>query len=174
LQAAATADDYFGILQALAPLHRACRNLHAALQNAREQVPDDKDLIVCRDQADALERTSDLLHTDAKNGLDFTVARRTEEQAQRGHEMAVAAHRLNLLAAIFLPIATLSAIFGMNLEHGLDVVGNRWAFWGVLLVGLIGGLLLTMAISTRPARPGVGGRKAEAEGRKQKVTRGRP
>ncbi len=168
LETAETAEDYFGVLQALTPLHRACHNLHAALQEARELAPADKDLIVCRDQAYTLERTGGLLHAYAKNGLDFTIARRTEDQAKQGQEMAVAAHRLNLLAAIFLPIATLSAIFGMNLEHGLDVVGNPLAFWGVLLVGVVSGLLLTMAIA---ARPKVGGRNAE--GTRPKAARGR-
>ncbi|HEV3021209.1 MAG TPA: CorA family divalent cation transporter, partial [Pirellulales bacterium] len=147
LQSAETAAQFFGISQALAPLHRACGNLRAALQDARELVPGDKDLIVCRDRAENLERTTDLLHSDAKNGLDFTIARRSEEQAQRGHEMALAAHRLNLLAAIFFPIATLSAIFGMNLEHGLQIGNTPWAFWAVLLVGFVSGLLLTMVIS---------------------------
>jgi hypothetical protein len=161
LQSAEAAEDFFSVLQALSPLHRACHNLHAALQEGRELVPADKDLIVCRDQADALDRTSGLLHADAKNGLDFTIARRTEEQARRGQEMAVAAHRLNLLAAIFFPIATLSAIFGMNLEHGLDIGGNPFAFWGVLLVGFVSGLLLTTAIAARPARP-----EARAAGQK--------
>jgi hypothetical protein len=154
LQTAQTADEFFGLLRSLSPLHRACRNLHVALQEARELLPGDKDLITLRDQAGGLDRTSELLQSDAKSGLDFTIARRSEEQARRGHEMAVAAHRLNLLAAIFFPIATLSAIFGMNLEHGLEIRGSPWAFWAVLLVGFFSGLLLTLAIAARPAPMG--------------------
>jgi hypothetical protein len=153
LSSAEKADDYFEILHAAAPLYRAARNMHAALQQARELVPDDRELILLRDLAGEIERGAELLHGDAKNGLDLTVARQAEEQTRRGHEMAVSAHRLNLLVAVFFPIATLSAIFGMNLDHGLDSAGNPLAFWGVLAVGFVGGLLLTSVIASRPAPP---------------------
>lgn len=152
LSSARNADDYFAVLHAAAPLHRAARNMHAALQQARELAPDDRELILLRDQAGEIERGAELLQGDAKNGLDLTIARQAEEQARRGHEMAVSAHRLNLLVAVFFPIATLSAIFGMNLDHGLELAGNPLAFWGVLAVGFVGGLLLTAVIASRPAR----------------------
>jgi hypothetical protein len=150
LQLATTSDDYFRVLQEVGPLYRAARNLHAALQQARELLPADRDLVVLRDQAGEVERAAELLQSDAKHGLDFLIARKTEDQAQRGYEMAVSAHRLNLLAAIFFPIATLSAIFGMNLEHGLPQQ-SPGAFWGVLLVGLVSGTFLTLLIASRPA-----------------------
>lgn len=153
LDDAASADDYFAVLQGISPLYRAARNMHAALQQARELVPDDRDLVLLRDQAVEIERAAELVHGDAKNGLDFTVARQSEEQAQRSYEMAVSSHRLNLLAAIFLPIATLSAIFGMNLEHGLAIRDNPVAFWLVLIAGFVGGILLTSVITSAPARP---------------------
>jgi Mg2+ and Co2+ transporter CorA len=153
LQAAAGADDYFSLLQAIAPLHRTVRNLHAALQQAREMAPDDRDLITLRDQSGDLERAAELLHGDAKNGLDYTIARQTEEQTRRSYEMAVAAHRLNLLAAVFFPIATLTSIFGMNLVHPLAQFPAELAFWGVVGVGLFSGLILTLAIANRPTAP---------------------
>src|SRR5215217_7574278 len=43
LQAAETAADYYALLQALAPLHRTARNLHAVLQEARTLAPADRD-----------------------------------------------------------------------------------------------------------------------------------
>lgn len=149
LQAATSSDDYFQVLQAITPLYRAARNMHATLQQSREMIPADRDLIVLRDQAGEIERAAELLQTDARHGLDFLIARKTEEQAQRGYEMAVSAHRLNLLAAIFFPIATLSAIFGMNLEHGLPQQ-SPGAFWAVLVFGLITGTFLTLLIASRP------------------------
>ena len=152
LASAVSADDYFAVLHSAAPLYRAARNMHTALQQAREAASDDRELILLRDQAGEIERGAELLQGDAKNGLDLTIARQAEEQARRGHEMAVSAHRLNLLAALFFPIATLSAIFGMNLDHGLDIAGNPLAFWGVLAVGFVGGLLLAGVIASRPAR----------------------
>jgi len=152
-QDATTAADYFGLLQELGPLHRAVRNLHAALQLARELVPADRDIINLRDQAGEVERTIELLHGDARNGLDYTVAHQAERQAERTYDMAVSAHRLNLLAAVFFPTATLSALFGMNLAHGLDT-GDfpPWAlFWGILGVGLACGAYLAQAIARKPA-----------------------
>jgi hypothetical protein len=152
--AARSADDYFAVLRAAAPLHRTTRNLHAALQQARELVPDDRDLINARDQAGEAERAAELLHADARNGLDFTIAHQAEEQARQGHAMALAAHRLNLLAAVFLPVATLAAIFGMNLPHGLERTDGRVLFWSLLAVGLLAGLLLTRAVAAQPTPPG--------------------
>jgi hypothetical protein len=153
LDAAAHADDYFAVLHAVSPLHRAARNMHTALQQARELVPGDRELVLLRDQAGEIERIAELIHGDAKNGLDFTVARQSEDQAQRSYDMAVSAHRLNLLAAIFFPIATLTAIFGMNLEHGLPIRDKPAAFWAVLIVGLIGGMLLTGVITSKSPKP---------------------
>jgi hypothetical protein len=153
LDAADNADDYFAVLHAISPLFRAARHMHAALQQARELLPEDRDLVVLRDQAIEIERAAELVQGDAQNGLEFTVARKSEEQAQRSYEMAVSAHRLNLLAAIFLPIATLSAIFGMNLEHGLAIRDNPAAFWIVLAAGFVGGILLTGLVTGAPTRP---------------------
>jgi hypothetical protein len=151
-QQADDAGDYFDILQGIAPLHRTSRNLHAALQDARELLPQERDLIVLRDQAGTVERTAELLHQDAKNGLDYTIARQSEQQAERSYEMAISAHRLNLLAAAFFPLATLCAVFGMNLRHGLEGWPSPLAFWGVLLVGLVSGMLLALAIAQRPRK----------------------
>ena len=146
---AQTADAYFAVLNAAAPLHRAARNMHHTLQQAREAVPADRDLINFRDRAYAVERTAELLCDDTKNALDFAVARRAEEQARSTYHMGVSAHRLNLLAAFFFPIATLSAIFGMNLRHGLETYDRSTGplpFLGALGLSLLAGLVLTSFI----------------------------
>lgn len=150
LQVAVCASDYFCMLQAIAPLHRTSRNLHATLQQAREAVPDDPELIVARDSASDLERTFELLHTDAKNGLDFMVAQRAEQQSQRTYEMAVSSHRLNILAAIFFPITAMSSVLGMNVVSGLEFLPASTTFWAVLLIGFGSGLLLARVISNKP------------------------
>jgi hypothetical protein len=154
-QSAETAADYYLLLRTLAPLHRAVRNLHATLQQARELLPADRDLINLRDQVGEIERTVELLHGDAKNGLDFTVAHQAERQAERTYDMAVSAHRLNRLAATFFPVATLStiygAVFGMLLAHPGD---QGWStptlFWSLLGLGLLGGFMLARVISRKP------------------------
>ena len=147
---AATATDHYMLLRAIAPLHRTIRNLHAVLQEARILAADDRDLINARDSVGELERTIELLHADVKNGLDYMVARNAERQAEEAHNLAVAGYRLNLMAAMFLPIGTVAAIFGMNLAHGLDVEGNPAYFWGLLALGLFIGLTLTRIISRKP------------------------
>jgi hypothetical protein len=145
--AATNAQNYFSILNELVPLHRAARNMHQALQQARELVPEDADLINFRDRSYRIERTAELLYTDTKNLLEFDIAKRAEEQATSSHQMAVASHRLNVLVAFFFPIATLSAVFGMNLLHGYEQAPPPIPFLVVMLVGLVLGIVLKSFIT---------------------------
>ncbi|MBC8012001.1 MAG: hypothetical protein H7067_18095 [Burkholderiales bacterium] len=113
------------------PLARAARNLHLALQEARQAV-EDPELINLRDLAGEAERTLELVREDAKVGLEFLLARKSEEQAEQATRIAETGHRLNLLAAVFLPITALGAIFGMNLAHGFERAGPVM-FWFITL-----------------------------------------
>ena len=147
------ARDYFELLDRLAPLTRATRNLYETLQEAREAVREDRQLIVGRDQAYELTRRADLLHADAKNGLDFAVAWQAEQQAETSYQMSVATHRLNLLVAFFFPIATIMTVFGANLRHGFegwDQASAPLPLLATLAAGLFCGFLLTGFV-TRPA-----------------------
>ena len=151
---AASARDYFELLDHATPLARATRNLYAVLQHAREAVPEVRDLIVARDQASDLARRAELLQEDSRNGLEFAIAWQAEQQAESSYQMSVAAHRLNLLVAFFFPIATLMAIFGTNLKTGLEswneTVGPL-PLYAVLCAGLLCGVALTGFV-TRPIR----------------------
>jgi Mg2+ and Co2+ transporter CorA len=52
--------------------------------------------------------------------------------------------------AFFFPIATLTTIFGVNLQHGYE---NRYVpnlFLGTIAVGLTLGIVLTLFIARRP------------------------
>jgi hypothetical protein len=140
--------EYFNVLDGMTPVHRAIRNLHAALQDAREKIPGDRDLINARDRAYELERNADLLISDVHNALEFVRARKAEEQAVMSHQMAISAHRLNMLAAFFFPIAALTAIFGTNLTHPLEhYLAPPKAFFAVIGTGvLLGGLLAAYLI----------------------------
>ncbi len=144
---AKTADEYFMVLEELAPIHRAAANMYQVLQDARKQVPNDRDLIDCRDQSYDVQRTADLLYNVAKNSLDFSVAKRAEEQAKASHQMSVSAHRLNVLAAFFFPLATLTAIFGTQLKTGLEDLDGPVPFLIVLGLGLVIGALLTSFVT---------------------------
>lgn len=127
-----SAQDFFAVLNAATPLKRTTRNLHKALQDARESV-DDREVISLRDLAAELERSAELLVSDARNGLDFTVARNAEDQAVQGRRSAEAQHRLNLLAALFFPVTAIGSILGMNLRTGLEGAPPG-VFWAVLVL----------------------------------------
>lgn len=139
--AAQSPADYFAVLENMAPILHAARNLHATLQAAREAVPADRNLIDLRDDAAEIERNLDLLYAASKNALDFEIAKRSEEEARLSKESIRIANRLNVIAAIFFPLTAISGIFGMNLAHGL--AENRvWIFWAVVAVGVVIGFIL--------------------------------
>ena len=139
---AGSARDYHAILTELAPITRAARHAHETLQKARQELPEEDRLIDYRDRAANLERTAELLLQDANLGLNFTVARRTEEEAD-------AARRLNLLAAIFLPMSTLAALFSMRMSSGTGIEDHRWGFWEIVVAGLLIGLCLAIMLGRR-------------------------
>lgn len=146
-----SARDYFDVLYRLDPVQRAARHLHQVLQTARERCPDDRDLIDFRDRAYQIERTAELLTRDARNGMELEVARRAEQQAASSFQMAVSAHRLNVLAAFFFPIITLCTIFSTNLRHGLEDVQGPLPLVAVLAAGLLLGFVLKRVV-TSPAK----------------------
>ncbi len=156
---AASAEAYFAVLEHLTPVCRASRNLHDVLQEARKLCPDDLEIINMRDRAYAIHRTADLLYTETKNALDFAVVKRAEEQSEASRNMLVAAHRLNMLVAFFFPIATLTTIFGVNLEHGFEHQYTPFLFLGTIGIGLLLGLMLTGYVgrpyheARRPRKP---------------------
>ncbi len=137
------AEDYFEILGQASPLLHAAKNLHTTLQSAREAVPTDGDLIDLRDRAYELERTLELLCMEAKHALDFKMAQQAEETAKLSTRSIQIANRLNVIAAIFLPLTALSGIFGMNLHSGLEQ-GSTWMFWVVLLLGVALGFSISL------------------------------
>lgn len=145
---ATTVDQYHQSLEALAPVARSARNLHQVLQEARELCPDDRDLINVRDRAYEIERTAELVYTQTKNSLDFAVAKRAEEQARASHRMAISAHRLNMLAAFFFPLATLSGILGVNLRHGWEDAAPPLPFLLMVAGGVFAGFILMLFVAT--------------------------
>jgi hypothetical protein len=149
-----SATEYFELLDHLAPLTRSARNLHDVLQQAREAMPGDRRLIVARDEAYEISRRADLLYDDAKNGMEFAMARQAEALAESSHQMSVSSHRLNMLVAFFFPIATLMTILGANLSHGLetwDTIHGPWVLGACILAGLVLGMVIT-GIITQPVK----------------------
>lgn len=154
-KAALSADVYFELLSELTVLHRAARNQHVAFQEAREAI-DSRDLINYRDRCYTIERLAELLQSDAKNALDLTIARRAEEQADTSYHMAVSSHRLNVLVAFFFPIATLCAIFGTNLDTGLEHMHPPYPFLATIGAGMAIGVVLKFLVTRKPSRPTTG------------------
>ncbi|HEY4117749.1 MAG TPA: hypothetical protein VGM56_07840, partial [Byssovorax sp.] len=76
---------------------------------------------------------SDLLYDDARNGLDFMVAERGEEQAARAHAIEQSSHQLNRLASIFLPVSAICAVFAMKFPSGLESIQSPALFWGLVV-----------------------------------------
>ncbi len=161
LDQAKRAEEFFAILRALAPLLRAIRNLHHTLQQAREKFETVRELIILRDQAYQLERTSELLDAEAKHALNFMLAQQAEEQTQNSEEIAEASYRLNLLASLFLPVTALATIFSMNFPETMKTFDSFLTFGGVLLIGMILGYRLKrklqkpMTTSKKSTTPGI-------------------
>lgn len=169
---ATEAQELFDILERVVPVLHSARNLHCTLQAAREAVPQDRDLIDLRDRAYEIERTLDLIATEAKHAIDHRIAMQAEEESRLSLRGLEVANRLNTLAAIFFPLTALASILGMNLRSGLEE-SPVWLFWLVLAAGVVFGIALSlwaMRGVTAPAAPKTPPR-AENDKVRRKVTR---
>lgn len=151
--AATRASDWFALLHESAPLVRIVRGFSATLQEARDLAKTDKELIALRDAAQEVERDVDLIHGHARAGLDYAIAKAAEDSAASSKHVSEAGHRLNLIAATFLPISAIGSLLGMNLAHGLDGSYAPWAFWIVAAVAFLLGLMVRASLPKAP-RPG--------------------
>jgi Mg2+ and Co2+ transporter CorA len=139
VEKAQTASDYFKVLVEVTPALRTAHGMLRVLQEARDTVKTDKDLITARDAAQELERALELIHNYAKDGLEFTSARNAEESARNSEKSNQSSHQLNLLIALFLPITAFGSILGINMRHGFEEWHAPFTFWAVsgasLLIG---------------------------------------
>ncbi len=149
---AGDASALFEIVERLTPLARAGRNLHQAVQEAREAVKGDVPLIELRDLAYEVDRNLELLLQDVRNAIEYKIARESEDQARLTREVLHASHRLNILAALFLPLTAISSVFGMNFSHGLDPQSPVW-FWLVMTASLALGFLIKGWVLARGKDP---------------------
>ena len=145
-ESANDARGLFEVLEAIAPILRAAKNLGNALQSALDQMPEAVELLPLREQAGDFERAAELLQADAKNALDYQIARGNEESARLANEAAKSGQRLNIIAAITLPITALSGVFGMNLPNGLENAPPS-LFWLVFGVGAAFGVALSLVLA---------------------------
>jgi Mg2+ and Co2+ transporter CorA len=142
---ATSAQQLYQILRYVTPITRAARGQHRALQEAREGI-DNRDLIVLRDAAGDIERSCELLSGDAKNALDYVDAKEAEAQTRLARKATDAQHRLNLIAALFLPITAVGSVLGVNLTSGLEHQ-TPLLYWGVVGVAFITGFMVRASVT---------------------------
>ncbi len=146
---ASNIDALFAVIDSLIPLARSSNNMKLALQTARESLGNDAFLIDMRDRSVDIARGFELLLADARLALEFRLARSAEVQARAAEIGNRAQHKLNILAAVAFPLMSVSAVFGMNLQSGLESLPVV-AFWLVFLGGLSLGLLVKGWVSSAP------------------------
>lgn len=144
---AKTADEYLRLIEGLTPVSRAALHLHVVLQDARKLVPDATELIDLRNRAYEISRTAELQYQYTRDEMDVAVIRRSEEHVRASDRMAKSAHRLNLMAAFFLPLATISGVFGTSLTDGWSWSQTALPFALMLLIGLSAGGILTLLLT---------------------------
>ena len=74
--------------------------------------------------------------------MQYTIAQHTEEQAALSERIAKESHRLNVLAAVALPVTAIGSVLGMNLENGLESLPEPISFWLIVAALVTFGLFL--------------------------------
>lgn len=142
LEAAEKATEFLALIKIARPLHRFTRNMHMALQQVRDAFPEDLEILALRDRAYELERMAETISDDTENGMQYTIAQHTEEQADLSERIAKESHRLNLVAAVALPITAIGSVLGMNLTNGLEGLPEPVSFWCIVASLVLLGLYL--------------------------------
>ena len=144
LERARLPEDWYAITERVGPVHRAIQQLYEVLQESRRAITDFEGRAELQgpcDQASNLARATDQVLADTKNAMDFFAVKQTYIQSQVNRDQARAAFRLNILAALFLPVGTIAAVFGMNLQSGLEDYPS-WIFWAIFIVGITAGIAI--------------------------------
>ena len=145
VDSATSAQELYQIVRHTTPIARAARNQHRALQEAREGI-DNRDMIVLRDLAGDIERAVELVASDAKDALDYVDAKEAEVQTALARKATDAQHRLNLIAALFLPITAVGSVLGVNLRSGLEGQ-NPLLYWAVVGIAFGTGFLVRASVT---------------------------
>ena len=145
-----TAELLYQLQAEVTPVARSARNMHNALQAARDAVKTEKLLIDARDRAYEIERNLELLLEDVRNMIQYRTIKEAEEQSRLSAEALRASHRLNVLAAIFLPLTAITGVFGMNFATGLNQ-GSAAFFWVIFFAAMAVGFALKEWVLATPA-----------------------
>ena len=134
LAKATTAAEIRTVLRHAHPLARASRNLLQALEHALAIDPDDRTIRNCRDHAREIDRTADLLATDARVTLDSRQAECLEllDRTTSGLKRNVS-HLTYLAGILLLLLAALAACIGKDLAVPVVLLGVVGAIVAFLL-----------------------------------------
>jgi Mg2+ and Co2+ transporter CorA len=80
------------------------------------------------------------------------VAKNAEDNVESSKHVVESGHRLNLIAAMFLPITALGSLLGMNLIHGFETWQKPYAFWIVAAAAFVLGLMVRMSLPKPPTQ----------------------
>jgi hypothetical protein len=150
IEQAVSIQPLFAIVRNLGPVNRAIRNLHETLAAARDGVNHDEDRAPLQnliDDSGDLARNAELMAEDVRHSIDLYQAQQIESQAEHSRELERAGHRLNSLAALFLPLTAVASLFGMNLKNGLENAPT-WTFWAVLAGSVVAGKIVSETLSS--------------------------
>lgn len=147
---AQSAKDWFYLIRQLVPLVRYARGLAQTLQEARVALGPDAIIINARDAATNIERRFDLLHQEANFGLEYVIARRSEEWNELADLLVRQTKRLNVMVGFFLPIGAIAGIFGMNVINSFETVHAPLPFIIIVAFSTMLGALLATRLFTKP------------------------
>ena len=99
-----------------------------------------------RDLAGDIERAVELVASDAKDTLDYVDAKEAEAQTALARKATDAQHRLNLIAALFLPITAVGSVLGVNLRSGLEGQ-SPVLYWAVVGIAFATGFLVRASVT---------------------------
>lgn len=152
---AQSTEDWFAILAVAAPLRRAACNMSDAFHSAQQLMPEGAaaELQEAADAAHEVARDVELLQEQAQHSIDFLLARQNEIQALASEAHVDAAHRLNIIAALFLPLATIASVFGMNVPSGMERA-SLFIFWLIVMLGVgLGVAVVTSVMRLKSWKP---------------------
>lgn len=141
----ANAEGLHKIYDDATPLYRSSRHLLAIMEELRKLFPESRKLLLLRDSAVNIERSSELILADTKSSLESLIAQSSMKQANAAHQATLEANKLNRLATFFFPVITIVSVLSIkNPEEALKEPST----YVVIISGLMLGLILLLILKS--------------------------
>lgn len=141
-QNANSALKYFQILEDITPIHFGTIRMATALQMARDHLPDNRQVLLWRDETFELERETEIFQVRTKNAMDYHQSKSVEDLSQITFELSKTSHKLNMMATFFVPMMAICGLFGMNIFSGLEHESYFPLFWIIAVTSILIGICL--------------------------------